>query len=449
MGNPVEERLPALPGSFAPPEHVEQVPRGRRGVKAPDTRLARLRADLVGVAWFSGKQPGLAPYLSSLDELGNAALVPGAPVTDDPASAAVQSAKYRLSSVGFHYVMEHALEYTTSTHVRSSDRNLGYYAFDFHAKQTTFAGPDTTGWLSTELVGGTGLGARSQRTSPGASLGSIADPAGSLSPVNGLVVSELAWQQSFARGRVVTLVGSLDQTNYLDTNAYANSTFSQFANSALANSHVLPLTAGNLGVNLQWQPIDDAYVMFGAGGTATPAGAAPWKHVAAGDMSYILETGWIVDDALRLGPGAYRVQPFVASVDGTTQGGVAVNVNQQLGHDSPLGLFGRFGTGGAAATRLGGASTQIATGVVLQQPFHLAHLLAEARTDFAGAGFVWSVPSATHPANRNEYGAELVYAFQITSTAFVKPDVEVLWNPANGRSVGDSVIVQLPVVAVW
>src|SRR5439155_26549528 len=49
MGKPAEAHLPALPGTFAPPEGVEQVPRARRGVKAPPTRLGRLRADLAGL----------------------------------------------------------------------------------------------------------------------------------------------------------------------------------------------------------------------------------------------------------------------------------------------------------------------------------------------------------------------------------------------------------------
>ena len=451
MGRPVAEHSPGLPGTFAPPERVEQVPRARRGIKAPDTRLERLRADLVGIEWFSSKQPGLAPYLSSLDELGNTAVVPGAPIAEDPLSRLLQDAKYRLSSGGFHYTMEHALEYARLTQIRPDERNLGYYTFDFHAKQTVFTSPEIAGCLSTEVVGGAGLGARSRRTSPSASLGSITNPAASLSPVNGVAVSELAWQQSFAHGRLVALVGSLDQTNYLDTNAYANSPFGQFANSALANSQVLPLTAGNLGASLQWQPLDDAYLMLGAGGNRTPAGGAPWDHLGAGDMSYVLEMGHVPDDALGIGPGAYRLQPFLATVHGTTQGGLALNLNQQLGHGSPVGWFGRFGVGGPVATSVGGASAQVATGVVLQHPLRLAHLLAETTTDFLGAGFVWSQPAADlrPAANFHEYGAEVVYAFQVTATTFIKPDLQVVWNPASNRHVDNSVVVQIPLVAAW
>jgi carbohydrate-selective porin (OprB family) len=452
MGRPTAGHMPSLPPTFVPPEGVQQVPRARPGVKAPATRRHRLRGrPKRGIAWLPPNQPGLAPYLSAMDELGNTTVAPGALLPDDPISRGVQAAKYRLSTHGFHYELQQAFEYATVTQVPASDRHLGYYTFDFRAKQTVFVAPATAGWLSTEILGGSGLGAASRRTTPAASLGSIADPAAGLSPVNGFAVAELAWQQSFAHGRLVALAGSIDQTNYVDTNPYANSTLTQFQNGALANSQVLPLTAGNLGANLQWEPVDDAYLAFGAGGNATPPGGRPWGHLAAADMSYLLEIGWVPGDALHLGPGGYRLQPFLATVGGTTQGGVGLNMNQQLGHGSPVGMFARLGIGGPVATSVGGASAQIATGLVLQQPLHLAHLLKEASNNFIGAGFVWSQPAAAQrtAAHFDEYAIELAYALQITPTMLLKPDLQVVWNPADNRHVRDAVVAQLPIVAVW
>jgi hypothetical protein len=452
LGNPAEAHMPSLPGTFTPPAGTRQIPGARPGTKVPATRIERLRGGVApGFSWFSSRQPGLAPYLSSLDELGNAAVVPGALVADEPIAGAIQHTKYRLSGYGFHYQMQQAFEYATSTHVPSSARNLGYYTFDGHVRQTFFAAPAAAGWLSTEVVGGSGLGGRSRRTDPMASLGSLVDPIANRSPVNGLAVIELAWQQSLAGGRVVTLIGSLDQTNYLDTNAYANSTFAQFQNDAFGNSQVLPLTAGTLGMNLQWQPIDDAYLMLGVGPNDTRPGRVPWEHVDGGNMSYVFEMGYVPDDLLHLGPGAYRLQPFAATVDGTSQGGVGLNLNQQLGPRSPLGLFGRFGVGGPAVTTVNGASAQIAAGIVLQHPLRLAHLLPEASTDFLGAGFVWSQPATDRlrVANRNEYGVEVLYTFQITPTTVLKPDLQVIWNPVRSAAVSESVVFQVPLVATW
>jgi hypothetical protein len=453
VGSPAEEDTRSLPDTFVPPEGTRQTPAARPGTKAGATRLERLRRDgaATGVRLFPPRQPGLAPYLSSLDEEGNTAVVPGALLTDDPISYGVQRLKYRLSGYGFHYSLEQAFEYATPTHVASPNRHVGYYTFDFHGRQTVFTAPATAGWLSTEIVGGAGLGAGSRHASPAASIGSLVDPVANRSPVNGLAVIELAWQQSFAHGKVVALVGSLDETNYLDTNAYANSTLSQFQSGALANSQVLPLTAGGLGMNLQWQPVDDAYAMLGVSSSDTPPGGSTWDHLGSGNMSYILETGWVRDDVLGMGPGAYRLQPFLATVGGRTQGGVGLNVNQQLGRRSPLGVFGRAGVGGPTITSIGGASAQVSTGIVLQQPLRLAHLYREASNNFLGVGFVWSQPAADRrpAAHFDEYGLEVLYTLQITPTTFIKPDLQVIWNPVNNPHARESVVGQLPLVTTW
>ena len=60
--------------------------------------------------------------------------------------------------------------------------------------------------------------------------------------------------------------------------------------------------------------------------------------------------GYVAEDLLGLGPGVYRVQPFIAQQGGPVQGGVCFNLQQQLGHDAPWGWFGRFGFGGEDVT---------------------------------------------------------------------------------------------------
>jgi hypothetical protein len=62
---------------------------------------------------------------------------------------------------------------------------------------------------------------------------------------------------------MVALAGAINQGNYIDANAYANSGRGQFINSALINSMVLPLPAYGYGVNLQWQPSNDWYTLLG------------------------------------------------------------------------------------------------------------------------------------------------------------------------------------------
>jgi carbohydrate-selective porin OprB len=241
----------------------------------------------------------------------------------------------------------------------------------------------------------------------------------------------------------------LDQTNYLDANVYANNQLSQFLNSAFVNSMVLPLTTGGLGVNLQWQSDDEYYFMLGVGQNNPTPGRSPLRNLGTDDVSYLFEAGYIPQNVYGLGPGAYRLQPFVATVGGVSQVGLGLNLNQQLG--SHWGFFGRFGAGGTTVTNLQGASTQIATGLILQQPLHLAGLPAESNNNFLGLGFVWSQPSQSQrpAAHFNEYGLELVYTFQLTATTMLRPDLQAIWNPANNPQVNAAVIFQLSLVTTW
>ena len=380
---------------------------------------------------------------------------PGPLLPYDPITRWVQRAKYTLSDFGFSYTFQQALSYVTSPKsTLPGSRSFGYYTFDLYAKQLVFSVPSsgtagTAGWISLEVDGGDNLSTSLRRVNPAAQSSSLVHPVGILSPVNGLYLGELAWQQSFGDGKVVALAGMLDQTNYLDANVYASNQLSQFLNSAFMNSMVLPLTTGSLGVNLQWQPDDEYYFMLGVGQNNPTPGRSPVHNLGADNVSYLFEAGYVPQNVYGLGPGAYRLQPFVATVGGVSQVGLGLNLNQQLG--SHWGFFGRFGAGGTTVTNIQGASAQIATGLILQQPLHLAGILAESSTNFLGLGFVWSQPSQSQrpAAHFNEYGLELVYTFQLTATTILRPDLQAIWNPVNNPTVNAAVIFQLSLVTTW
>jgi len=405
-----------------------------------------------GVQWFSEHQPGLASYLSSLDELGNTALQPEPFLHYEQITHQVQRAKYALSDFGLYYVFQQGIEYVASlNHAVPDSQNLGYYAFKLYAKQLVFSVPSSSaaGWISWEVNGGNTLGTDLRRGNLGARIGSLVQPVGMRSPVNGLYLGELAWQQSFADGKAVFIIGMLDQTNYLDTNAYANSQFSQFLNSAFINSMVLPTTTGGVGMNLQWQPDDDYYLLLGVGQNNPLPGRSPLQDLGANNMSYVFEAGYVPQNFLGLGPGAYRLQPFVATVTGVSQVGLGLNINQQLGDH--WGYFGRLGVGGAIVSNVQGASVQLATGIVLQSPLRLIGLLSEGSQNFLGFGFVWSQPSQSQrpAAHFNEYGLELGYRFQLTATTVLKPDLQTIWDPVNNSQVHAAVIFQLSLITTW
>jgi porin len=212
---------------------------------------------------------------------------------------------------------------------------------------------------------------------------------------------------------------------------------------------VLPLPANNLGLNLQFQPDERWYVMFGTGANNQPAGHSTFDNLSFDNWSYLLEFGLTPSNVFGLGPGIYRLQPFVATVDDATQAGVGLNVQQKLGADSPFGWFGRFGVGGTHVTR-NGAEAQVATGFVMEAP--LNHLgLCKKLNDYLGAGFVWSRPSAAlEPvAHKNEYGLEAGYVIQLTPLASLQPDVQVIWNPAGNPDAARNVVFQLQLNLVW
>jgi carbohydrate-selective porin OprB len=308
----------------------------------------------------------------------------------------------------------------------------------------------TAGWLSTEVNAQIGLSSASRHQLPQNNVGSIVNPLATVFGPNGAWISEMAWQQSLMDNKLVVIAGLVDQSNYIDANNYANNSQGQFLNSALVNSGVLPFSFNNLGVNLQWQPGDAWYVMFGSGANNQLAGNSPFANLSFNDWSYLLELGLTPKDVFGLGPGNYRLQPFLATVGGETQAGVGLNVGQQLGKNSPFAYYGRFGVGGSQVT-LDGAKAQIATGFAMQAPLKHAGLFPRLSNDYFGAGFIWSQPSAVlrPAAHANEYGFETTYVLQLTPLASIQPDLQVICNPANNPNAGSSVVFQLQLNLTW
>jgi porin len=241
----------------------------------------------------------------------------------------------------------------------------------------------------------------------------------------------------------------VDQSNYLDANNYANNSQGQFLNSALVNSVVIPFAFNNLGLNLQWQPTKSWYAMFGMGANNQLSGNSPFADVSFNNWSYLFEFGLTPKEVLGLGSGNYRLQPFLATVDGTTQPGIALNIDQELGKDSPFGWFGRVGVGGSRVTQ-DGAAAQVGTGFAMQAPLKHIGLLPRLSNDYLGVGFIWSRPSAAFKpaAHTDEYGLETTYVLQLTPLASLQPDLQVVWNPVD-NTADHNIIFQLQLNLSW
>ena len=458
LGRAVSVPTNAVPPSLLPPAGMglkSQVPTPARGGPAPDLVLDRLNESRQGheaFEFFPAYQPRLMPYLAAQDEFGNTAIKPGPLIPTTPLDAVVQQGKYWISEAGLRYSLAQTFTFASMTDVMQGADTLGFYTFDFAAKWAVFNSPagGTAGWITTQIEAKTGLGAAGGTQDARKNLGSVTDPTGIWSSVNGFRIPELAWQQSFRDGELVVVAGMVSQGNYFDGNSYANSGRGQFLNSALIDTMVVPLQNYNLGLNLQWQPVDEWYGMVGGSAGNGHAGVAPWTDFSWNNWSLLGEFGYAPKDFLGLGPGVYRIQPFVGQAEGATaQSGFGLNFQQQLGQHSPFGWFGRFGRGGSELLHNGelqaGTGSQIGTGFVMKGPLEYAGLFPSRANDAAGLGFVWSRPSSAAEAiyHLNEYGLEAGYVLQLTPTAKLQPDLQVVWNAAHNPDSRPAVVFQL------
>jgi hypothetical protein len=148
-------------------------------------------------------------YLAAHDEFGNTAISPGPLISSTPIDVVVQQGKYRLSEVGLRYSLDQTFTFASMTDVMQGDNALGFYTLNFEGKWAVFSTADSgaAGWIKrADRSSG-----RTWRRWPHAirqrNLGSLTDPTGIWSGVNGVWIQELAWQQSFLNGEFVALIG--------------------------------------------------------------------------------------------------------------------------------------------------------------------------------------------------------------------------------------------------
>ncbi len=463
LGESVTVATNAVPSSLLPPSNLgvsSQVPTPARGASVPEAVLERQdesRASNREFSFFPPYQPPLMPYLASQDQQGNTAIKPGPLFSSTPIDVAAQQAKYRLFQFGYSYSFQQTLTWVSMSDVMQGANTLGYYTLSWKSKWAVFDAPDTgaAGWLSAKINAKSGLGAAGNTESAARNLGSVADPTGIWSGVNGIRVPELAWQQSLADGKLVLVSGMLDQSDYFDANSYANSGRGQFLNSALINSMVVPLPAYNFGFNLQWQPVNEWYGMLGTSVGNARGGQAPWTDFSWDTWHLLGEFGYAPRDFLGLGPGVYRIQPFVGqSEGGATESGFGLNFQQQLGPNAPFGWFGRYGRGGSERfhdeSDRPDTGAQVGTGFVMRGPLKYLGLAPSRAYDATGIGFVWSHPQAsTQPLHTDEYTLELGYVLQLTPTAKLQPDLQVVWNRAHNPDSDAALVFQLQLDLAW
>ena len=435
---PVRATEPAGPAEISQAEVAAEIPEPRAG---EDT-----------FAWFPAKQPFLMPYLEKRNIPSKLCLQPGSLFRDPIVSTFVQEVKTKAADVGVRYRFQQSFTYADLGSAANGPSQLGYWSFSLRAIAAILSAPQAgVGlWLTAEASGHLGLDTASAEATPRKNLGTIVNPVGAVGGPNGIVLRQLALQMSMADGKFVLTAGVINQGRYLDRNIYADTARGKFLNSALVHDAVLPLANRNIGVMAQWQPTNLFYAMFAIGANNTRAGHSALQNLSFNDCSYNLELGLTPDDVFGLGPGVYRVQPFVSTVGGRSQPGIGFDLQQRLGRDSPFGYFARFGVGGSDTT-LYGAALQLGTGFTVRGPLARLGLVPRLTNDYAGIGFFLSQPNTARKpvVHYNEYGIELMYVLQLTRTLTVQPDFQIIENPVNNAKSDTARVFQIQANLVW
>jgi porin len=397
--------------------------------------------------WFPAREPALAPYLASVNQYGAECLQAGALVPADPVSDAAQWVKTELARHGITYRLDNSCTFAAMSNVARGQNTLSYCNMQLLANWVLFDTPDlggTAGWLVFQANAGVGLGFELREQSPQQNIGTVTWPNYGW-VTSSAYISQVGWAQSFLGGELVVSAGMLDPTIPLDANTYANNQYGQLMNWAFVNSQVLPYAFGSLGAIVQWQPAPWFYAMVATGANNTPSGRPPWYALSGANWTTLGELGFVSEDTFGLGKGVARLQPFVATVQGDVGGGVALNVEQRLGRDQPLALFGRMGVGSPETARVNGARAQVAGGVALMGSGSAA--VDKDAVDYLAMGFAWTRVDA--PAvHENECVLELTAVRNLTPTLAIQPDVQVIWDPAYGPA-DVNVVFQLQLVFIW
>ncbi len=296
--------------------------------------------------FFPAAPPHFMPYLDSLFVPGNTCAEPGALITKDPLSAGAQAAKALASRVGLQYTMTLSANYTGIS-PRPARQRSDFMAFNNQLTGSWFlaksADNESGVFLSFEADWGQGVNYNERRQSAQQSVGSLSNPQGSNRGGNGVFIPNLALGYSHWKGKWVSLMGTIDMSNFLDQNAYSGNWSGNLTNESFNYNPALPMQWANWGYLTALQPSKDWYLLYTSSGCDTKVNHNPFSQMNHSSWVHLAELGFIREDAWGLGPGTYRLLFTLSHADHHEGVGGAINVQQQLGRQSRVGFFSRCG----------------------------------------------------------------------------------------------------------
>ncbi len=398
--------------------------------------------------FFPSAPPHFMPYHAGLFVPGNTCVEPGAPVKDDPLSRGAQAAKSMASRIGLQYTMTLSANYTGIS-PRQSRQRSDFMAFNNQLTGSWFlaksADNESGIFLSFEADWGQGANYNERRQSAQQSIGSLSNPQGSNRGGNGVFIPNLALGYSHWKGKWVSLVGTIDMSNFLDQNAYSANWSGNLTNESFNYNPALPMQWANWGYLTAIQPCKEWYLLYTSSGCATKINHNPFLHMDHTSWVHIAELGYVREDTLGLGPGTYRLLFTLSHADHHEGVGGAINVQQQLGRKSRVGFFSRCGLMDAEAASLTGVKAAATAGLVLQAPFRSKGWGSASNNDQLALGFLWERAAASEKPydHKDELGLELSAVVQLTPTFFLQPDVQCIIDPVHETDKDCAFVFQL------
>lgn len=425
------------PGVPTPPPILQQIRQSHQGMRVGDW------------VFFPDSPQKFMPYLDGIFVPGNTCAEPCGFISSDPISLSAQRLKRSLSGIGLQYDLTISGNYTRITPQPETGVRRHFASMNNCLTGTWFLAKSSDNgsgvFLTFEADWGKGFNFNENWSSAQQSIGSLSNPQGSLRGGHQIFVPNLALGTSLFDGQFVFMVGTLDVSNYLDQNAYSASWSGNLMNQSFNYNPSLPLQWANWGVLTAWQPTEHFYLMYAGTSANTPVNHNPFNHITSDNWLHVTEMGFIFDDVLGMGPGTYRFQYTITSIDGQCGSGAAINFQQQLGRNSRLGFFTRCGVMDEQAAAVTGVKEAVTAGVVLQAPFTQRGWGSKSNRDQLALGFLWERAADSEQPCRygSEYGIELSAVAQITPTFYLQPDIQYIIHPVHNTDKSGEWVFQI------
>ncbi len=364
-----------------------------------------------------------------------------APIANDPVTRWLADFHTNLDKSRINYFIEQAYSHSWFRDpAEGNASSQSWYKLHAHLGLNLVSSERHQGtWIKAELSGSSALDPKSRKTTLDDTLGSLSNADCDVFEDGFYYMPELLISQGFANGHGVMMLGVINQTNYIDANTYANTTYGQFTAGPFVNNLVLPLGESNFGFMFQWEFNDNWFAQLGGNMLDCEGGENPFRHTMGKSFNLIGEIGWTHEDAFGIGQATYRLEPFMFHAEGGNEGGIAINMEQDLG-SSPFAVFFRAGWSGANTNNPGGAEAQVSGGLIIKKPIEIMSGLKESDGNYLGLALAVVKPEpgilgaeegeeAVKPKNR-EVSFQCVYCYAITPYFLIEPSYQLIHNPS-------------------